>query len=297
MTGRLPDWFKQKMPTSQAMNNVQNVLRDLHLHTVCQSALCPNIGQCFSKQTATFLILGDTCTRNCTFCAVNKGIPQVPDGDEPENIAKAVSYLGLKHVVITSVTRDDLADGGANHFARVINRLKESNLGLTIEVLIPDFKGSLDALEVVVNACPEVVNHNIETVPRLYPTVRPMAGFQRSLELLANVKKIKSGMTTKSGIMVGLGETREEILNALDALRKAKCDLLTIGQYLQPSTKHHPVIRFVPPEEFEDLSRVAREMGFRDVASAPLVRSSFNAAHLYHRSLIEAENVRIQSIN
>jgi lipoic acid synthetase len=293
MTGRLPDWFKQKMPTPQAMNNMQNMLKDLHLHTVCQSALCPNIGQCFSKQTATFMILGDTCTRNCTFCAVNKGVPQILDRDEPENIAKAVSRLSLKHVVITSVTRDDLADGGANHFARVINRLKESNHELIIEVLIPDFKGSLASLEAVVKAAPEVVNHNIETVPRLYPSVRPMANFQRSVDLLANVKRINHEMTTKSGIMVGLGETREEILNALDALRKAECDLLTIGQYLQPSTAHHPIVRFVRPEEFADLARVAQEMGFRDVASAPLVRSSFNAAHLYSRSLSEAENVRI----
>lgn len=295
MTGRLPDWFKQKLPTTGTMSEMQGMLHDLHLHTVCQSALCPNIGRCFSNQTATFLVMGDTCTRNCTFCAVNKGTPKILDQNEPANIVRAVQRLGLKHVVITSVTRDDLADGGAGHFARVIKNLKEANRDLIIEVLIPDFQGALSALEKVVSASPEVINHNIETVPRLYPTVRPMANFQRSVDLLANVKKLNRSMTTKSGIMVGLGETRQEIVRAFEALRKAQCDLLTVGQYLQPSAKHHPIVRFVTPDEFKELAIIAREMGFRDVASDPLVRSSFNAANLYHHSLKEVENVRIQS--
>lgn len=281
MKGRLPVWFKKRLPLPGIMAEMGHLLDSLHLHTVCQSAHCPNIGDCFTKHTATFLILGDTCTRNCTFCAVNKGVPQPPDPREPEHLAEAVAQLSLKHVVITSVTRDDLPDGGAGHFARIISFLKERNASLTVEVLIPDFRGSRIALEVVVSANPDVINHNIETVPRLYPEVRPMADFRRSVELLLRVEEMDIGIITKSGLMLGLGESHDEIINAMQALRMANCDLLTIGQYLQPSPKHHPVVSFISPEQFEEFAQLGRSMGFREVASAPLVRSSFQAAELY----------------
>ncbi len=281
MKGRLPVWFKKRLPLPGIMAEMGHLLDSLHLHTVCQSAHCPNIGDCFTKHTATFLILGDTCTRNCTFCAVNKGVPQPPDPREPEHLAEAVAQLSLKHVVITSVTRDDLPDGGAGHFARIISFLKERNASLTVEVLIPDFRGSRIALEVVVSANPDVINHNIETVPRLYPEVRPMADFRRSVELLLRVEEMDAGIITKSGLMLGLGESHDEIINAMQALRMANCDLLTIGQYLQPSPKHHPVVSFISPEQFEEFAQLGRSMGFREVASAPLVRSSFQAAELY----------------
>ncbi len=283
MPERLPAWFKQKVPDAGAVKEMYGLLDGLELHTICQSALCPNIGECFARHTATFLILGDTCTRNCTFCAVTKGRPIPVDPDEPAHIADAVTRLGLKYVVVTSVTRDDLPDGGAAHFARVISGLKQ-NSDVLAEVLVPDFQGDTAAIETVVRAGPGILNHNIETVPRLYPTVRPMANFQRSLELLGLAKKLDAGIITKSGLMVGLGETREEVVEAMRALRGVSCDLVTIGQYLQPSAKHHPVVRFLPPQEFEELAEIARSMGFRDVASAPLVRSSFHAAQLYRHA-------------
>lgn len=282
MKGRLPDWFKQKPPDPQLMLSMDRLLGGLGLHTICQSAHCPNIGGCFSRRTATFLILGDVCTRNCTFCAVEHGVPAPIDEDEPQRLLEAVARLNLSYVVVTSVTRDDLADGGAAQFAEVINQLHRSR-NITVEVLIPDFLGSSQALNLVISTRPEVINHNVETVPRLYPQVRPGAGYNRSVELLEAVKRINPGIVTKSGLMLGLGETREEVIGVMSELREADCDLLTIGQYLQPSPQHHPVVSFVSPDDFSEYERLGREMGFAGVASAPLVRSSFKAAELYSK--------------
>ena len=283
MRGRLPPWFKKKIPDSRLLDSMGVLFDGLGLHTICQSALCPNLGDCFSSRTATFLILGDICTRDCTFCAVKKDVPFPVDEEEPQHLAEAVEKLGLRHVVITSVTRDDLPDGGASHFARTIALLKAKD----VEVLIPDFCGSLRSLKMVVAAHPDVINHNLETVPRLYPQVRPKADFRRSLRLLEQVKELDSHIVTKSGLMVGLGETRDELLLVMEELRRVNCDLLTIGQYLQPSAHHHPVVRYIPPEEFLEYESAGRAMGFCDVASAPLVRSSFNAAQLYEKARIK----------
>lgn len=284
MRSRLPPWFKKRIPEPGTMSGMRVLMNGLSLNTICESGLCPNIGDCFSKGTATFLLLGDTCTRNCTFCAVKKGVPGPVDEEEPEHLAEAVRKLGLKHVVITSVTRDDLSDGGATHFARTIRRLRAEDRALTVEVLVSDFAGSPEAVRLVVDACPDVINHNLETVPRLYPEVRPKADYKRSLELLRLVKELDGRIITKSGLMVGLGETRDEMLRVMDDLREVDCGLLTIGQYLAPSSEHHPVVRFVSPDEFSEYERIGQEMGFRAVASAPLVRSSFDAAHLYTRA-------------
>ena len=284
MRERLPSWFKQKMGDPKALNSTEHVLHGLSLHTICENALCPNLGECFSHQTATFLILGNICTRNCTFCAVEKGIPHPLDENEPQHLVEAAEKLGLKHVVITSVTRDDLPDGGADHFARTITLLKEKGKEHTVEVLIPDFRGSVSSIKTVIDAKPDVLNHNLETVPRLYPTVRPMADFQRSLDVLSLAKELDKGVLTKSGVMVGLGESKEELIETMEELRKIDCNLLTIGQYLQPSERHHPIVRFVPPEEFTEYERIGKEMGFSDVASSPLVRSSYKAAELYEKA-------------
>ncbi|MBN1614945.1 MAG: lipoyl synthase [Deltaproteobacteria bacterium] len=284
MRSRLPPWFKKKMPDAVMMKRMKGLLGDLSLHTICESALCPNMGDCFSKGTATFLILGDICTRNCTFCAVQKGIPKPLDEKEPENVAEAVAAMELRHAVITSVTRDDLPDGGADHFAKTIRILKDRLPAVTVEVLVPDFRGSPEALRWVASARPDVINHNVETVPRLYPEVRPLANFEQSLRLLRQAKVLDPGIVTKSGVMVGLGERDEELIATMSALREAGCDLLTLGQYLQPSPRHHPVIRYAPPEEFDRYARLAREMGFLGVASAPLVRSSFCAAELFEQA-------------
>ncbi len=284
MKGRLPPWFKKKMPEPRLLTSMKDLFDGLSLHTICESAICPNQGDCFSQRTATFLLLGDICTRNCTFCAVKKGVPGPVDENEPQHLAQAVERLGLRHVVVTSVTRDDLPDGGASHFAKTIALLKAKDEGLTVEVLLPDFCGSLQSLETVVDAHPDVINHNLETVPRLYPEVRPKADFQRSLRLLGQAKEFDPQIVTKSGLMVGLGETRDELLQMMEALRRVKCDLLTIGQYLQPSAHHHPVIRYVPPEEFLEYESIGKAMRFCDVASAPLVRSSFNARQLYEKA-------------
>ena len=281
MKGRLPSWFKQKPADPETMVAVKGLLDGLSLHTICQSALCPNIGECFSQKTATFLILGDVCTRHCTFCAVKKGLPSPVDEKEPHHLLEAVERLGLDYVVITSVTRDDLPDGGASQFARTINMLHENRDGVTTEVLIPDFHGSAEALETVVKAGPQVVNHNVETVPHLYPEVRPGADYGRSVELLYRVKRLNPGIVTKSGLMLGLGETSDEVIEVMKDLMEANCDLLTIGQYLQPSPKHHPVAKFVNPEEFSEYERIGTNLGFASVTSAPLVRSSFQAAELY----------------
>jgi len=280
---RLPDWFKQRIPRVDEIADVSYVLRDLKLNTVCQSALCPNMCQCFAKKTATFMIMGDVCTRNCTFCAITKGKPSPLDNGEPERIATAVKRLGLEYVVITSVTRDDLDDGGASHFARTIETVRLVCPGTKVEVLIPDFQGLDAAIETVINAKPSVINHNIETVPRLYSQVRPLAGYRRSLDLLSSIKKIDPGMVTKSGLMLGLGEKREEVIEVMKELRKAGCNLITLGQYLAPSSQHHPVINYVTPKEFSGYIQPALEMGFSGIASAPLVRSSYKAAELYQQ--------------
>jgi lipoic acid synthetase len=239
--------------------------------------------QCFAKKTATFMIMGDVCTRNCTFCAITKGKPSPLDNGEPERIATAVKRLGLEYVVITSVTRDDLDDGGASHFARTIETVRLVCPGTKVEVLIPDFQGLDAAIETVINAKPSVINHNIETVPRLYSQVRPLAGYRRSLDLLSSIKKIDPGMVTKSGLMLGLGEKREEVIEVMKELRKAGCNLITLGQYLAPSSQHHPVINYVTPKEFSGYIQPALEMGFSGIASAPLVRSSYKAAELYQQ--------------
>ncbi len=277
-----PVWLRRKIPDPEAFARMRNLLSRHNLNTVCQGARCPNQGECFEGGTATFLILGNTCTRHCTFCAIpSQERPPAPDPGEPVRIARAAAELNLKHVVITSVTRDDLSDGGAFHFAETVRAVREGNPEITTEVLIPDFQGSRSALETVLESGPDILNHNLETVPRLYPEVRPQADYRRSLELLDIVKGIDSGMTTKSGLMLGLGENRGEVLEAMSDLRKVSCDLLTLGQYLQPSGRHHPVIRYVPPQEFEELARAGEKMGFKAVFSAPLVRSSFHAREMF----------------
>jgi len=234
------------------------------------------------------MILGDICTRNCTFCAVTKGIPLPPDPEEPEHVVAAVKRLGLRYVVITSVTRDDLPDGGAAHFAQTIRAIHEYDPGIRVEVLIPDFKGSLPALQTVIGAQPAVLNHNIETVPRLYHEVRPKANYQQSIELLKRAKTLNKGLLTKSGLMLGLGETRQEVIEVMADLRQASCNILTLGQYLQPSLKHHKIVRYIPPEEFEEYQDMGMKMGFTSVIAGPLVRSSFHAAEAYLSSTTEA---------
>ncbi|MFQ6121714.1 MAG: lipoyl synthase [Dehalococcoidales bacterium] len=278
---RRPEWLKLTPLDPIILARMGKLIRYLKLHTVCESAHCPNRSNCFAQGTATFMILGDICTRNCTFCAVKSGKPRAPDPREPEHIVEAVKELGLQYVVITSVTRDDLPDGGASHFAQTIKAIQCYDAKISVEVLVPDFRGSLSALQTVIDASPAVLNHNVETVPRLYPEVRPQAKYQRSLELLQQAKMLDSQLVTKSGLMLGLGETRQEVVEVMGNLREANCDLLTIGQYLQPSLSHHRLVRYVPPEEFEEYQNVGKEMGFISVISAPLVRSSFHAAQTY----------------
>ena len=282
MENRKPDWLKIKVQSNSQLNGVAEMLKKLNLNTVCQEANCPNLMECFSNKTATFMILGRECTRNCTFCTVSKNSPMTVDDQEPSNVAEGVKKLGLKHVVITSVTRDDLPDGGANHFVEVIKAVRETSPNTAIEVLIPDFKGDKDALMKVVDAKPKVINHNIETIKRLYPEVRAMAEYERSLELLKMVKEMDPSIFSKSGLMVGLGETKEEVFELLADLRKYECDIVTIGQYLAPSKKHHPVIEYVTPEVFEIYKKKAEELGFQFVASGPLVRSSYHAGEAFN---------------
>ena len=279
-----PIWLRRKLPDPEALQKMRGLLQHYGLNTVCEGALCPNRGDCFNRGTATFLILGRTCTRNCTFCAIpSEERPPAPDPQEPQRIVDAVSALGLTHVVITSVTRDDLEDGGAAHFATTVRALKSSPSAIAVEVLIPDFQGSLESLKSVVDSGPDIVNHNVETVPRLYPEVRPQADYRRSLHLLKAVKEINPARVTKSGLMLGLGEQKDEILEVMHDLKEISCDLLTLGQYLQPSGRHHPVVRYIPPEEFEDLRSQGEKMGFKSVFSAPLVRSSFHAAEVFEK--------------
>jgi len=267
-------------------DEVRDLLRGLRLSTVCQSAHCPNQCECFARGTATFMILGNGCTRNCRFCAVGHGPVEPPDPQEPERLAEAAAKLKLAHVVVTSVTRDDLPDGGAGQFRLTIEALRR-RMACRIEVLTPDFQGNREAIELVASARPDVYNHNIETVPRLYPVVRPEADYRRSLALLAFVKERHPEVSTKSGLMAGLGETREEMMAALADLRAARCDLLTIGQYLSPSRDHLPVQEFVTPERFADYETCAREMGFSGAACGPFVRSSYHAGALYDASCAE----------
>lgn len=272
-----PPWIRVKAPTSVGYHDTVATVRGLQLKTVCEEAACPNIGECWTQKHATFMILGSVCTRACSFCNVKTGRPDLLDPHEPERIAEAVAKLALKHVVITSVDRDDLEDGGAHHFARVINNIRQMSPETTIEVLTPDFLRKEGAIDIVVAARPDVYNHNLETVPRLYAEVRPGARYYHSLKLLDRVKSIEPSMFTKSGIMVGLGEEDHEIYQVMDDLRAANVDFLTIGQYLQPTLKHHPVITYRTPEEFERYQKMANGKGFLVVASSPLTRSSYHA--------------------
>jgi lipoic acid synthetase len=281
--GRKPDWIRVKAPVSPGYGETRQIVRDNGLHTVCEEAACPNIGECWEKKHATFMIMGDTCTRACAFCNVKTGLPSPLDAAEPGRVAEATAKLGLAHVVVTSVDRDDLADGGAAHFAAVIRAIRDRCPRTTIEVLTPDFLRKAGAVDMVVGARPDVFNHNLETVPSNYLTVRPGARYFASIRLLQRAKEIDPQIFTKSGIMVGLGETRNQVLQVMDDLRAAEVDFLTIGQYLQPSRKHHPVVRFVPPEEFKALETIAYAKGFSMVSASPLTRSSHHAGEDFAR--------------
>jgi lipoic acid synthetase len=287
---RKPDWIRVKAPVTKGYAATRAIVRDNGLHTVCEEAGCPNIGECWEKKHATFMILGDTCTRACAFCNVKTGLPGALDSDEPTHVAEATAKLGLAHVVITSVDRDDLADGGADHFAQTIRAIRLRCPATTIEVLTPDFLRKDGAVEKVVAARPDVFNHNLETVPSLYLTVRPGARYFASLRLLQQVKEVDAAMFTKSGMMVGLGEQRNEVLQVMDDMRAAGVEFLTIGQYLQPTRKHHPVVRFVPPDEFEALKTIAYAKGFLMVSASPLTRSSHHAGEDFARLKIARES-------
>jgi lipoic acid synthetase len=276
-----PPWLKKRISPLQDLQKVKTILDEIDLHTVCEEARCPNLGECFSRGTSTFLILGKICTRDCGFCAVEHGVPLSPDETEPEKVAQAVKKMGLQYVVITSVTRDDLSDGGASSFAKTIGAIRILDSKIKIEVLIPDFQGDLNSLKAVLKEGPDVLNHNIETISRLYSEVRPQADYERSLNLLKRSKESHPYVMTKSGFMLGLGERKEEVLGLLRNLREVGCDFLTIGQYLQPRPDRLPVVRFVPPEEFEDYKRIGEKMGFRAIASGPFVRSSFHAFEMF----------------
>ncbi|MBN2569669.1 MAG: lipoyl synthase [Deltaproteobacteria bacterium] len=276
-----PRWLKRSLPTGADYEKVRTMLKEGRLHTVCQEARCPNLWECFSRHTATFLIMGSRCTRNCRFCAVAHGPSEPPDPGEPERVAEAVHIMKLDYVVVTSVTRDDLPDGGALFFAETIKEIRKKVPGVLVEVLTPDFQGDEDALRTVLEVRPNVLNHNIETVSRLYPSVRPDAVYRRSLELLERARKYNSAVLTKSGLMLGLGESSEEIRNALQDLLNVNCRILTLGQYLQPTKENLPVKRFIHPDEFDNWRETALKMGFSEVASGPFVRSSYHAKELY----------------
>lgn len=281
MYQRKPEWLKVKIKGGESSDTVHKILKEHSLNTVCREANCPNRCECFSKRTATFMVLGRNCTRNCTFCNVTKEKPEIVDEKEPFNVAQAVNKLNLKHAVITSVTRDDITDGGAGHFAKIVEEIRKLNKGVTIEVLIPDFRGDEEALKKVVDSKPDVINHNVETASSLYKDVRPMAIYQRSLELLSKVKKMDNSILTKSGFMLGLGETEEDVISILEDLKNIECDIITIGQYLAPSSKHHPVIEYVHPDIFKKYEKIALDMGFKHVSSGPLVRSSYYAEKVF----------------
>ncbi len=280
-TRRLPAWLKRDFPSGNGNFFTQTLIEDLKLETVCESARCPNRPDCWSRKTATFMILGNVCTRPCGFCSVPKGgTPEIVADDEPARVAEAAARLGLRHVVITSVTRDDLPDGGANHFARCIHAVRDRIPGAAVEVLTPDFLGDVTAIDIVTDANPEVFNHNLETVPRLYRKVRGRAEYQRSLDLLSRVKQRAPHIVTKAGLMLGIGESIGELFDVFADLRAIDCDVLTLGQYLAPTLKHIPVARFVPPEEFDEIAARARLLGFRQVVAGPYVRSSYHAADM-----------------
>ena len=274
---RFPHWLKVKMPSGQNYNDLRHKMRESSLHTVCEEARCPNIGECWERKTATFMILGDTCTRACTYCAVNTGTPNGLDLEEPIRLAQTVESMLLNYVVITSVNRDDLPDGGAFIFSQCIKQIKKKLPGCKVEVLTPDFEGNFESLATVVNAGPQTFNHNIETVRRIFPRVRAKGNYDLSLEVLRNVKQISGSMVTKSGIMVGLGETMDEITQTMKDLRDSDVDLLTVGQYLRPSEKHAPISKWYTPDEFKNIEVSGLELGFKHVASGPLVRSSYHA--------------------
>lgn len=290
---RKPDWIRVKAPNHPVYHETRALMRSNKLVTVCEEAACPNIGECWSQRHATMMIMGEICTRACAFCNVTTGLPHALDEDEPTRVAEAVARLGLRHVVITSVDRDDLEDGGAHHFARVIHAIRAAAPETTIEILTPDFLRKKNALEVVVEARPDVFNHNLETVPRLYPTIRPGARYYQSLRLLDRVKQLDASIFTKSGLMLGLGEEKMELAQVMDDLRVADVDFITMGQYLQPTVKHAPVARFVTPAEFEDYGTMARVKGFLQVSSSPLTRSSYHADADF-AALRDARNARLK---
>lgn len=282
-TLRLPEWLQKDVLINDGSRKVHSLIQEFDLNTVCQSARCPNRNECFSSGTATFMILGNTCTRGCTFCSVPKGKPaNLPDADEPINVASAAKLMNLKHIVITSVNRDDLSDQGSEHFVKTISEVRNQIPNGTIEVLTPDFRGDKNCIKTVVLAKPDIYNHNLETVPRLYREVRPGAIYERSLELLQFVKKLAPDIITKSGIMLGLGETKEEIIQVMNDLFSYNCDYLTLGQYMQPTRDSYPVCRFLTPAEFEDLKSIGEKIGFKKVFSGPLVRSSYHAGELHN---------------
>ncbi|MEA1964870.1 MAG: lipoyl synthase [Candidatus Aerophobetes bacterium] len=293
---KFPYWIKKKAPDQELLQEMERLLRSLSLHTVCEEARCPNIGECFSRKTATFMILGDVCSRNCRFCAVKKGKPLPLDIEEPKNVAEAVKRLNLDYVVVTSVTRDDLKDGGAEHFARTVKEIKNGNKRIRVEVLIPDFKGSLSSLQVVLETEPEVLNHNLETVPRLYSEVRPQADYERSLTLLKQSKKLFPSIYAKSGLMVGLGEKFEEVVEVMKDLREVECDILTIGQYLRPSPGHLRIKEFVRPEKFKEYEKIGISLGFSSIMAGPFVRSSYRAKEAFNQTSLltsRRKNVKI----
>lgn len=270
-----PAWLKARIPGGENYSRLKELMRTHRLHTVCEEARCPNMGECWNNGTATFMILGDVCTRSCGFCAVKTGRPTELDADEPRRVAETVKRMGIRHAVITSVNRDELYDGGAQIFAETIRQVRLVNPGVRVEVLIPDFQGEEFALNIVLDAFPDILNHNLETVPRLYKTVRPQAKYERSLQLLDRAKH--RGFVTKTGLMLGIGERTEEVIGVMEDIRSVKCDILTLGQYLQPTKEHIPVGRFVHPDEFAMLKKIGLEMGFKHVESGPLVRSSYHA--------------------
>jgi len=280
-----PPWLRKRLTLTKEIDAINLLINRLSLNTVCQEAMCPNQAECFTKGTATFLIMGKVCTRNCAFCAIKHGIPEEIDLDEPINLAQAVLQLHLQYAVVTSVTRDDLHDGGARHFAKTVIEIKRLNPNTKIELLIPDFKGSVDSLNIVIDSRPDVLNHNLETVPSLYSFIRPQADYNRSVQLLKNVKRINPGTITKSGIMLGLGEKENEVLALFDDLTDANCDILTIGQYLQPSPNHYRVVEYIHPSVFAFYESEARKRGLKGIASSPFVRSSYRADELFREVL------------
>jgi lipoic acid synthetase len=274
---RRPEWLKVRAPQGETYDELKRLMRVKTLHTVCEEALCPNIGECWGRGTATFLMMGDVCTRSCVFCDIKTGRPAPMDWDEPNRVAQAIKAMNLRHAVITSVNRDERKDGGAPIFAMVIQRIREVQPGCTIEVLIPDFKGNIDALKMVTDAAPEILNHNVETVPSLFKQIQPQDNYEWAMATLRNAKTLNPNQVTKSGIMLGLGETKDEVIAVMRDLASLKVDILTLGQYLQPSKQHHPIDRYVTLEEFAELKQIGLELGFRWVESGPLVRSSYNA--------------------